>query len=217
MKQDKIIDLTHEISWDILSYPNDPPVNLKSLMTHNENGYHVTYVEFSSHVGTHVDFPFHFFDNLLTSSDYNIEFLIGRAIIIEVKSEKSMEIKLNKDIFKNIENFDYVIFNTGWSKFWGTEEYFLYSPYFSFELSNFLSNIKNLRGIGIDAPSVDKYDSSNYESHKALLSKNKIIIENLCNIDKINMDEFYLGCFPLKIKNADASPARVVAFFNKIL
>lgn len=60
MKENKIIDLTHEISCDILNYPDDPPVNLRTIFNHSKNGYQITYIEFSSHAGTHVDFLFIF-------------------------------------------------------------------------------------------------------------------------------------------------------------
>jgi len=210
-----LIDLTNEIFNQMLNYPFDPNVSIKTLTTVSNNGYQTTYIESPLHVSTHIDFPIHFYENSFSSSDYDISYFYGKALIINVKIFENQQITLTNinDYFINIfTNYEYLIFNTGWSKFWGTEEYYYHYPYLSNELALFLSELKNLKGIGIDTPSVDKYDSSTFDAHKILLKSRKIIIENLCNIDSINSNECFIGFFPLKIKNSDGTPARVVAF-----
>ena len=47
-----------------------------------------------------------------------------------------------------------------------------------------------------------------------MLSRGKLIIENLTNLDDINSDKFTLVATPLKIEDGDASPVRAIALTN---
>jgi len=217
MVEKKFIDLSHDISINTPNYPDDPPFSLKIIATHNKNGYQTTLLKIPSHFSTHIDFPIHFFKDSLACTDFDINYFFGNSLIIKIDEIENEEIDI-KDISENflnsLKNYDYIIFNTGWSKYWGTEKYFHKNPYLSMPLAELLVNIKNLKGIGIDSPSVDKCNSKNYRIHKILLKNNKLIIENLCNLEKIDSVNFYLCCFPLKIKNGDGSPARIVAILK---
>ena len=64
--------------------------------------------------------------------------------------------------------------------------------------------------------SVDVLDSEDFPIHKALFSANKIIIENLTNLDAINGDRADICVMPLKIADADGSPVRAVAFVDDL-
>ena len=67
-------------------------------------------------------------------------------------------------------------------------------------------------GVGIDAISFDKIDSSDFPVHKTLLSTGKILIENLTNLGEISGNIAMFSVLPLKYQDADGSPVRAVAF-----
>jgi len=75
----------------------------------------------------------------------------------------------------------------------------------------------NLKGIGVDAFSLDKIISAekvtkeNLPNHFIFLGKEIILIENLANLDKIPSNIFTFHCFPLKVEDADGSPVRAIA------
>ena len=49
--------------------------------------------------------------------------------------------------------------------------------------------------------------------HKIFLKNNVILVEYLANLDKVNFNlDWKISVNPLKIKNADGSPARVYIF-----
>ena len=79
---------------------------------------------------------------------------------------------------KKIAVSEFVLFKTGWSRFWGTNDYFKNFPTLTKEGVKYLLDFQ-LKGIGFDAISADPIDSTDYEIHLAILGKGLIIIENL--------------------------------------
>jgi len=67
--------------------------------------------------------------------------------------------------------------------------------------------ILSLKGVGVDAISVDPVGSSTFVIHKIFLQKNILIIENLTNLERLPQTCLFT-CLPLKIKDADGSPVR---------
>ncbi|MDD3365076.1 MAG: cyclase family protein, partial [Syntrophomonas sp.] len=69
----------------------------------------------------------------------------------------------------------------------------------------------HLKGIGIDAISIDAMDSTAFSVHQIFMQRNILIIENLANLASLDSDQFLFSVLPLKTKNADGSPARAIA------
>lgn len=69
----------------------------------------------------------------------------------------------------------------------------------------------HLKGIAIDAISIDPVDNAALPAHHILLGADILVIENLANLDSIENEEFHFICLPLKINGADGSPARAIA------
>jgi arylformamidase len=70
---------------------------------------------------------------------------------------------------------------------------------------------KRIAGVGIDSSSID--DSKRMQAHEALLRKDVLVIENLCNLREIDESRFRLLVIPLRMKAA-GSPARVLALLE---
>ena len=66
----------------------------------------------------------------------------------------------------------------------------------------------SIRGIGIDAISIDKFDSIEFEIHNTILSRGRLIIENLNNLDLIKSNIVYFGCNTVKNKRWRRIPIR---------
>lgn len=103
-----------------------------------------------------------------------------------------------------------IIFKTSWSQNVSRKDYFARNPGLSTSAAKYLLERKpNL--VGIDSPSIDLGKDSKFSAHHILLSKNVLILENLCNLDKIKRTYFRLIVLPLKLKGATGSPVRAVA------
>ena len=70
---------------------------------------------------------------------------------------------------------------------------------------------KNVNLIGIDSPSIDVGSDGKFSVHHILSKNNVLIVENLCNLEKISGIHFKLIVLPLKLKDATGSPVRAIA------
>lgn len=184
----KIYDLTHEINDNINLYPGTPQPHVKQLTSTEKDGYRVTSLEFTTHIGTHLDTPSHMISNGKELLDYNISKFCGTAKCVKLEELDST----------NIDDVEYLLIATGWDKKWNSHEYFYGQfPLLSDNLIEKITN-SNLKGIGLDVPSLDSIDSSNFLIHKKILDSDKIVVENLKDLDKIEDEFFLFTCFPLK-------------------
>jgi len=211
----KIIDLSHIIHPAMPVYPGDEPPIFQTGTTIEKEGYRDTKITIYSHTGTHIDAPGHMLQNGLFLDNLKASHFFGKATIINFTNKKNYIITVNelKCYQEKINKVQFLIFNTGWSTYWGQNQYYENYPYLGNETAEWLSEF-NLKGIGIDAISIDRSDTKNFFVHKTLLAKNIIIIENLNNLDSVKNNYFMLSVLPLKYKNADGSPVRATAIEN---
>ncbi|MDR3594486.1 cyclase family protein [Clostridium sp.] len=208
----KVTDLTHIIHSDMPVFPGTEQPIFEKANTLEKDGFREAKITMYSHTGTHIDAPAHMLSYGAYLDDLDIETFIGNAIILDFTNENINLIDLGslKPYEEKIKNVDFIIIKTGWSKYWGDKKYYEDFPSLSEEAAKWLSEF-NLKGIGIDAISIDGIKSTTFAVHKILMSKNIIIIENLTNLNSVSNEYFVLSIMPLKNKNADGSPVRAIA------
>ncbi len=213
----KVIDLTHTIREDMPVYPGDDTPKLIPVSTYEKDGFKETLLQMYSHTGTHMDTPAHIFAGRTALDEFPIEQFIGKALVIDCRDLEegqliSME-RINK-VLDRVKKADFLLFNLGWDKRWGTDSYFGDYPCINDEVLDFIIN-GDYKGIGFDVMGLDPISDVNLPRHKRLFQDTDIInIENLKNLDLCGSDLFYFSCFPLKIENCDGSPIRAVAWFE---
>lgn len=213
----KVIDLTHTIKENMPVYPGDDTPKLIPVSTYEKDGFKETLLQMYSHTGTHMDTPAHIFAGRTALDEFPIEQFIGKALVIDCRDLKegqfiSMEC-INK-MDEKAKMADFLLFNLGWDKRWGTDSYFGDYPCINDEVLDFIIN-GDYKGIGFDVMGLDPISDVNLPRHKRLFQDTDIInIENLKNLDLCGSDLFYFSCFPLKIENCDGSPIRAVAWFE---
>ena len=110
---------------------------------------------------------------------------------------------------------DFLLFHTGWDKYWGQKKYFGAYPVVSMEVCQYLLD-SGKKGVGFDVIGIDPVSDGNLTRHKILLSQRDIvIIENLTNLDKVGSGLFTFAALPLKYKDADGAPIRAVAIIEE--
>lgn len=213
----KIIDLTHTISENMPVYPGTERPKLAQANTYEKDGFKETLMTMYSHTGTHMDPPAHLFGHRTTLDQFPITQFIGSAVVIDCSElEEGGRITM-EHINKNRENSDaaeFLIFRTGWDRYWGKDEYYGDYPFIDDEVSEYIVT-NNKKGVGLDTIGLDPIRDENLTLHKKLFKENEIvIIENLTALELVGNDLFTFFALPLKHENADGSPIRAVAVLN---
>jgi kynurenine formamidase len=205
----QIFDLSHTLEINMPVYPGTPQPDIRGLASFHKDGFRETFIGITSHTGTHIDAPYHMIENGKKADQLPLDTFTGRAGVIRVPAgEKYIggEVILNAGI--DLEEIDFLLFCTGWSKYWGSSEYFHDFPVLSKDTIELLISL-NLKGVGFDTISPDKEEGSDWPVHYALLGNDMIIIENL-KISEGVPSAGTLFCFPLPYMEGDGSPVRAV-------
>jgi arylformamidase len=217
--QNKLIDLSQLINANSTVYPDTVAPSFEVLNTVEKSGFAELKMTLVLHTGTHIDAPCHMLKNGKSLDQFTIDKFVGRAIVIPCHHKTEIDVGYLKTFEDKITQVDFILFYTGWQDKWNTKEYFDDCPTLTREAAVWLTKFK-LKGIGIDAFSLDKVSSAeratseNFPNHHILLEQEIILIENLTNLDKLPDSGFIFQCFPLSIENADGSPVRAIANFN---
>ena len=209
------IDLTLEISNKLPSFPGSPRPQFISWANKKADGYNLELIFLSSHSGTHLDAPIHFIDQGLKIDKIPLKRLVTDATLCKIRKEANEPIT-SKDILEferkngEIEAGTSVIFATGWWRNLTKKDYFAKNPGLSLSAAKYLSQ-RRVNLVGIDSPSIDLGVDSKFSAHHILLKKGVLILENLCNLEKIHSTSFKLVVLPLKLKGGTGSPVRAIA------
>lgn len=209
----QIIDLSHEISEQMTVFGGMEKPEITRKYTVEKDGFKLHELKISSHTGTHVDAPAHMIVGMKNLDDFSLNQFFGQGLMLKVNQFANGEIPLDflKKHESQIQKTEFLILNSGWFKKWETAEYQVNYPILSQESAQWLTQFK-LKGIGLDAISIDPTDSQNAPLHHIILGAGFLIIENLANLDALPESGFQFQCLPLKVDKADGSTSRAVAF-----
>ena len=203
----KAIDLTYTVEEGMPVYPGTEPPKIIEATTVAVEGFAEKLLTLFSHTGTHMDAPAHMLKDGSCLDDMDVTTFMGKAVLVDVNN-RVVDVEDLIPFKSALDEGDYLILRTGWSRFWGTDDYFGPFPVLSEEAARWVSERK-LKGIGVDAISVDPVDSTTLPNHLILLGAGMVIVENLTNLEQLPQS-FTLLCLPLKIGHADGAPIRAV-------
>jgi arylformamidase len=165
-----------------------------------------------------VDSQNHFILNGVGIEDESLTKFIGEAVVLDF-SKKMIGDGIDGNDLDTFSSFvhpdDILLLYTGVSNYWNENYIDKVGSRFTYLEPTAADWIVNheIKSIGIDTFSVEKYGSSQALTHKKLLSAGVGIIENLnSNLKKFLGKRVFLVCLPLALKGLDASPARAVIF-----
>jgi arylformamidase len=207
----KVIDLTHTIKVDMPVYPGTEQPVIETPCKVATHGFYERKLTFYSHTGTHMDAPAHILAHGPTLDKMPIDNFIGPGIKIDLtgKQNKVIDIDDLKAYEPYFKSCDFVLLHTGWDRYWGQERYFNDFPVLSIDAALWMHSFQ-LKGVGVDAISVDENNSTTMSIHKILLER-VVLIENLTHLEQLPDSGFIFSCLPMKLEEADGSPIRAVA------
>jgi len=202
----QLVDLSHPLENGQPAFPGDPEI---LLVPQAATGYRTTEVHFSTHQGTHLDAPYHFFEDGTTVDRIPLERFYGPAALIDLGTlEAGAPITVemlapHAGLFREGAR---VIYRTGWDRLFGQAEFFRAYPSLTLEAARWIA-AKKIWLLGMDTPGPSEDFS---EVHRILLEQQIVIVESLANLAELPPWFTFIG-FPLRIAGRDGSPIRAVA------
>lgn len=173
-----------------------------------------------THLGTHLDFPYHFSDEGKFGSAYQAkDFVFDKVKTITLNIWKRNDKLIGPSDFEMIEQdveIEALILQTGYSEHRQTKEYWHNNPGCDPALAEKLKKIfPKLRLIGFDSISLTNYQNRELgrESHKKFLIDHNILILEDMNLSPLKTASNILQLIvsPLRFEQADGAPATVLA------
>jgi kynurenine formamidase len=210
----KLIDLSHPLAHGQFNFPFDPKISILSHNTVASIGYNITQITMATHQGTHLDVPFHFYDDGKTVDQMPLDRFYGPATLVDLApgsllaSKTPITLEMLLPHAAKFQAGAKVIYRTGWDRTFGTSECFSDFPSLTLEAARWIAERRiGLLGMDTLTPSADWK-----EVHLTLLHKDVeiVIVEGLTNLDRLPEHFTFMG-FPLNIQGRDGSPIRAVA------
>jgi arylformamidase len=203
----KLIDVSVPLDPSLASYPGNVPFSLEAnkRLARGDSS-NVSALHMSAHSGTHVDSPFHFYDDRGGVETLPLEMLIGRARVVELVTRSG----ITADDFASIDLSEdvRVLIKTQNSRLWGDPEF--HRDYIGVTESAAKHLVDHgIKVVGVDYLSVEVFKTPGAPAHHVLLGGGTIVIEGL-NLRDVEPGMYEMLCLPLKVVGADGAPARVV-------
>lgn len=180
-----------------------------------------TSIETTVHIGTHIDMPYHFFEEGQTIEDFDIDFFeCSNVLYIDMKPQSLI---IKDDLIAHLENvenrdsYQFLVIKTGICHQRQEKEFYESNYGFHPDLAQYIrTNFKNIRILGFDSISVSSITDRmlGREAHRVFLNPTAPILlledmdlTSLTTTSKINK----ITIAPLRIAQCDGLPCTVIA------
>ena len=233
----RVVDLSHPFDANTVYWPTAEPFKLETDFEGvTDKGYFYSAYRYSAaeHGGTHIDAPVHFAKGHHPVDEIPLDQLMGNGIVIDVTAQCAA----NRDYLVSVTDFEnwerrngriapgtIVFLRTGFAKYYpdrkmylGTDERGaeavarLHFPGLDPSAARWLTQNRSIKAIGLDTASIDRGQSTLFESHRVLFEKDIPALENVANLDQLPEKGFSVIALPMKIKGGSGGPVRIVAF-----
>ncbi|MDD2702930.1 MAG: cyclase family protein [Candidatus Omnitrophica bacterium] len=191
------------------------------------------------HIGTHIDYSFHYGTRSedrpsKVINELPLEWCLSDGVVLDCTFKKPGEVISRDDCAAALKKINYVLkahdivlLRTGADRFYGTREYLTQYPGVSPEAIAFILDA-GVHIIGVDTLGFDrpyKFMMADFmrtrdgkflwPAHFFGRKREYAHIERLANLDKLPPFGFKISCLPVKIKDAGAAWARVIAMVGE--
>jgi kynurenine formamidase len=180
-------------------------------------GYEGRMILMAEHCGTHLDCPYHFDEHGLTVDQMPLERLIVPGHLLNFTDKQAHEPITPADFEaalarsgRPIEQGTAVIAWTGQDKHWGSEGFKTERPFIPAESAQWLVD-RQVTLFGTDLIGLDNPDEWWEPTHVAFLKGGLPMVQQLCNLERLEGKEFLLVVLPMKMRGGTGSPVRPVA------
>jgi arylformamidase len=213
----RIIDLSHRLAPGKQRFRLDMstiPVTeyIPGYPAADDQWYVMQEVHFCTHVGTHVEAPYHAIQTGIGAGELELGKLLGPAAIVDFTDKKLNDSMTLEEMIRrasHVQPDDIVLIRTGLSRHYGTEKYA--RPYLETDALRWLID-RGMKCLGIDCSGIEnKQVQSGQVNHRTLFANGIPLIEDMNNLVKLNDERVFFMAFTVNIRGLDASPLRPIA------
>jgi len=231
------IDLTHAFDEHTIYWPNNPfGFELEVQARGQTPGgffYASNALRAPEHGGTHLDAPVHFHEGARSTDQIPVEELVGRACVLDLSAAVGedadhlvslAEVRAWEQRHGPIPAGALVLIRTGWDRHYddrarclGTSKRGnealpeLHFPGLDPELARWLVEERRPKAVGIDTPSLDRGQSTDFRAHRILAAANVSGFENVARLAELPPHGALVFALPMKIAGGTGGPLRIVA------
>ncbi len=219
------IDLSHDFADGMpgFSLRRDGEVkqftaSIRPFVTHEASApfyegkasFEITEITFQTSIGTYLDAPRHRWKERRDISQLRLDEVILPGLRVDVDGAGPGEriglarLNLPMDLTGRA-----VLIRFGWDQHWATPIYDDY-PFIDDDVIDALKQ-RGAKLLGVDTPNVDTRYNSSRPAHTVLLRQDILIIENLCNLERVPPSGFRFFGVPIKAVGAAAMTIRAFA------
>jgi arylformamidase len=207
----RIVDLSLDIYDKAPTFWPDPKTAVLPHLGIANLKYNITQLIMSTHLGTHLDAPFHFFDTGRTVEQVDPGRGFGPAWVLDFSRKKAREEITREELRQHERKLTRgarIIIRTGWDAVFPEDRYFTDYPGLPPESCTYLAE-RGIACIALDTPSV--YAVDYVAVHHALLGAGILIVEGLTRLAELKSERVFFSALPLRIRGRDGSPCRAIA------
>lgn len=213
----RLIDLSHTVEHGMTTYKGLPAPIICDFLSREDSkrhysegtSFHIGKIDMVANTGTYIDAPFHRYAEGKDLSELPLESIANlEAALFRVAPEHKIigpELVSGRDLRGKA-----VLIQTGWSKHWGTEQYFEGHPYLTEQAALRLKSA-GAALVGIDSLNIDDTTDGERPVHSILLGADIPIVEHMCCLDELPSGEFRFHAVPVKVKHFGTFPIRAYA------
>lgn len=200
-----LLDVSRPVAARSEPWPGDTPFQPGMTWTLREHGVNVGQFHTTTHMGTHVDAPWHFLEDGATVDRLPLDAFVGPARVIDARGARE-RILPTEAILAQLDGVARALFRTRdrVDPYRFDRDFAGLDPGLADELVR-----RGVRLFGTDAPSTDAWHQSGFPSHRALARAGCMIVEWL-DLGQAAPGDYELIALPLRLEGLDASPVRAV-------
>mgnify|MGYP005851017639 CR=1 FL=1 len=202
-----IYDISRTISSTLAVWPGDTAFSARQVASLDRgDSVNLTTLTMSAHTGTHADAPWHYLPDGKHPADLPLENYIGLAQVVTITRQHG---GITPADFEghDLTGTERLLIHT-WASSLPGDKWPEDFPYPTVELIDWLASSGAVL-LGVDTPSVDRFDSRDLPCHHRLHTHGMAHLESLLLRD-VPDGRYELVALPLKMEEACGSPVRAI-------
>jgi arylformamidase len=201
------LDATVEIHADMAVFPGDPsPRLVRTASFERGDPLLMSELHLGCHVGTHVDAPGHFVAGGSLMGEFSPEMLSGRVVVLDCTSAERA-VQPGDLPLAALGHGDHVVLRTANTLRRGDKDGLVHVTVDA--IHQLIST--GITVLGFDSYSLDAPEDHELPAHRsAALSGIPVVV--MLDLRLVQPGEYFWAVAPLRLRNAEAAPARVLFF-----